>query len=150
MEVGLKYYKYTDNKGNIKKDVGLVTARTAIKSKRKVEDDRSLTTINEEKLHIVSERKPIIQGVTLEEISKEEFDALPAEAIKDSKKFERLLKFQEFRQKREDKIAKIRERRSEVKSEIKVVDDTTYADLSAKIENGESTLPAPKKDKKDK
>jgi len=147
MQVDLKYYKYIDPaSGEVKKDVGLVTSRLSVKAKRKIEADNSLTTISEEKIHIVSERKPRVENTEVIEITKEEFDALDAESVASPKKIERLERFKEYRNSPEDRFKHIRERslsKSEVKSEVKVVDAAQATIIEQKFKDL-------KKDKKDK
>lgn len=150
MEVFLKYYKYIDAEGQLKKDAGIVTSRTAIRSKRKLEADGSLTTISEEKLHIVSERKP--RGANLEEISEEDFKALPAETLVDAGRIERFKKLQANRQKREERANATKVKQVDVSSVVTVISDESFTELNTKIEKGESTIEgaADKKPKKDK
>jgi len=151
MEVVLKYYKYVDPKsGEVKKDVGLLTSRLATKSKKKVDSDGSVTVISEEHLHIVSEKKPIVSAELLE-ISKEDFDSLPATALVDAKRAENFKKLKDYRNNRvkEVKAPKVKEQILSVESEVTVVDVNTYKEIKTKFENGESTV-VDKLKKKDK
>lgn len=160
MQTSFKYYKYIDTStGEVKKDISIINSRLAIKAKRKVEADNSLTTINEEKFHIVSENKPQVKDVELQEITKEEFDALPESSLADARRYQRAVKVKEHRDRVLNKIEKIKERRLEIKNKVTPVDSETFTQLQEKQSKGESIsaevveqvkADKNKKDKKDK
>ncbi len=152
METIIKYYKYTDvETGELKKDVGLVTARLAVKSKKRVEQDNSLTTISEEKYHIINENKPKADGI-LEEITKEEFEAIPAESLVDDKRLNRFERVQQHRSRIFNRAEAVRARRSAVQNTVTNLDDASFEDLKEKQNKKESIIVpvVDKKDKKDK
>lgn len=152
METILKYYKYVDSEtGKVKKDVGIVTTRLAVKAKRKVEADKSLTTVFEEKFTVINENKPQVDA-ELVEISVEEFNQISDEDLVDAKKFARFTRIKE----RVNRIQERREQRTKKKfqidNKVEKVTDEEFAALQDKQEKGESILEAvkEKKDKKDK